>query len=1169
MVLTSGYLVDERFEIVRPIGVGSYGVVYEARQSQLERRVALKILNEAVDSESALRLMREGQILSSIRHRNIISFYGYGLWEEKPYLAVEFVEGRSLQLELCERGALTVRRSMEICLQIAEGLACAHAAGVVHRDLKPANVILTEGPDGHDLIKIIDFGLSKLLARMGTTVQQLTSVGMTVGTVQYMSPEQCLGKEACPQSDIYALGCILYECLAGQPLFDSDTSVGLMMQHVKADVLPLPASSAVSDQLIRELQTILDKCLEKEPAHRYAVMEELACELDRLLQVCKRDRLSNTVLDDSKRVSSTKVAVLDDSDSFPKRSVSFEDAQPLSSQRHRFGQNKRAVVRTFRIVAIASIVLLGIGGLISWICKSQGSSSVLGQTDQVEKYFDLARACQSDGNLKDAEKDYLTAISAAEKQHALLRKYAVHDDPGSSTALAFASPVVRRSFTQLLEMYRTQQRYKEMVALTKRKIDLCDGGLSVPGTVAAALDASDLACYQVLAGDCEDANRTVEQNLRRCAALRQSKLCDPETIVLIETGAVQNKLELAQTYLNNFCWKQSEAFADQSCVLVDPLIRARPWTFAACYMLKARLLDLTGRTTEADKLRLQCFRRIISAGVDRDNRLMAESAVALLQHGPLPETVPSSVHAEEWYQPIYEIAVVFAHRSDDEQGLLVRAYCYKIFGNRKGVLDWEKTLLPVLNRYDEGMNPKLLQATDKAALESVTCDTDRTNADALIVAGFERAASLASAGRINESDDLFQAALAACQRVHRGLLLGPAAHNAEVIAQKAQSSAVADRLIEQLAAIAETLPGKDFPVFVRTKVYSVVADRFLYRAQQQHLKNESEASRLLNAAERYYLKDVSAAAMLSKAARANAAFRLARLYAYENKIEKFGRCWNDALAFYRAESTPQVVSGRFEQLVAAFAGGGNAQEAQILRDDQILGTTDFFRPPSLSVFQAKLGDKSLRVDAAKAMLALAERLALSGDAAHAREAFFAGIECCERYKLWQPFETCNYVPLSMAGLGTLRNSQEDVREAIEMSEAQVAVVSKYAPPPPADNDLRSISISCEADCKTALLHMAYSDELAKELETRWKASLDALSKSAHLGNIADAQFRLCRHYVFTRDKDRCLRWWRAALANYGKDDAGLEPRREKELIQICTSSGSEDWIPAIEQAMSK
>jgi serine/threonine protein kinase len=261
--LRRGYKLDH-FEILELIGRGGMGDVYRGLDLRLKRDVALKVLpaDFACDPASVVRFEREARAASALSHPNIIQVYQVGHNDGIYWIASELVSGHSLR-HLIERGAVPVRRAIEIAIQIADGLAAAHAAGIVHRDLNPGNVMLT--PEGR--AKILDFGLAKsghaISGASGTLAAGLTTPGLIMGTPGHMAPEQISGKPADPRSDIFGLGVILYEMLSGKRAFNGDSTVEVINANLKNDPAELPSSVPFPHQ------RIVHRCLEKDPSRRF------------------------------------------------------------------------------------------------------------------------------------------------------------------------------------------------------------------------------------------------------------------------------------------------------------------------------------------------------------------------------------------------------------------------------------------------------------------------------------------------------------------------------------------------------------------------------------------------------------------------------------------------------------------------------------------------------------------------------------------------------------------------------------------------------------------------------------------------------------------------------------------------------------------------------------
>jgi serine/threonine-protein kinase len=231
-----GKILDARYKVLSPLGSGGMGSVYMAREIALDRNVAIKVLHaNMIDPENQARFEREGAILSNLSHQHIMTFYRFGIApDNSSYIAIEYLPGRTLRSILSSETTLDWRRATQIAMQICKALEYSHQLGVVHRDLKPENIMLMDTPE-KDYVKLMDFGLAKLLpSESGMEApenQKLTKTGQLVGSINYLSPEQCIGKKPDQRADVYALGCILYESLLGEPPFYADNPMGVMYKH--------------------------------------------------------------------------------------------------------------------------------------------------------------------------------------------------------------------------------------------------------------------------------------------------------------------------------------------------------------------------------------------------------------------------------------------------------------------------------------------------------------------------------------------------------------------------------------------------------------------------------------------------------------------------------------------------------------------------------------------------------------------------------------------------------------------------------------------------------------------------------------------------------------------------------------------------------------------------
>jgi len=285
MPLSSGTKLGP-YEIQSPLGAGGMGEVYRARDTRLDRIVAIKVLPSsfAADADRLQRFEREARSVAALNHPNILAVHDIGTHDGAPYMVCELLEGETLR-ERLQGGVLSPRKAVEIAVQIADGLAAAYDKGIVHRDLKPENIFLTK--DGR--VKILDFGLAKM-ARTGpelkSSVQTLTSAdislteaGQVLGTAGYMSPEQVRGAVIDHRSDIFVFGAILFEMLSGQRAFRRDTAAETMTAILKED---LPELTELNRSISPALDRIVRHCLEKNPDQRFQSARDLAFDLESL-----------------------------------------------------------------------------------------------------------------------------------------------------------------------------------------------------------------------------------------------------------------------------------------------------------------------------------------------------------------------------------------------------------------------------------------------------------------------------------------------------------------------------------------------------------------------------------------------------------------------------------------------------------------------------------------------------------------------------------------------------------------------------------------------------------------------------------------------------------------------------------------------------------------------
>src|SRR5262245_34213660 len=284
---SAGALVGKligHYRIESLIGVGGMGEVYLARDERLGRKAALKLLPDSLTTDKAQlsRFKNEARTASALNHPNILTVYEIGAEGNVQFIATEFIEGVTLRAALAS-GRMSVRRALEIAVQVASALAAAHDAGVVHRDIKPENIMLR--PDGY--AKVLDFGIAKLTEKrpasddhgVQTTALLQTRPGLVLGTAHYMSPEQARGQKVDGRSDIWSLGVVLYEMAAGSPPFRGETPSDCIAAILTAEPAAL---SSISPDIPTKLESILQKALRKNTDERYQTIKEMLAELRNL-----------------------------------------------------------------------------------------------------------------------------------------------------------------------------------------------------------------------------------------------------------------------------------------------------------------------------------------------------------------------------------------------------------------------------------------------------------------------------------------------------------------------------------------------------------------------------------------------------------------------------------------------------------------------------------------------------------------------------------------------------------------------------------------------------------------------------------------------------------------------------------------------------------------------
>jgi serine/threonine protein kinase/predicted Zn-dependent protease len=343
------------YEVINQIGVGGMGEVYLARDRKLDRKVAIKILNQefSQDKSNLQRFVSEAKAASALNHPNILTIYEFGEAEDARFIVSEYIEGKTLR-EIIRQSGLRLPEILDISIQITGALSAAHKAHLVHRDIKPENIMIR--PDGY--VKVLDFGLAKLLEQKNKSIlsseeptvrQNLTAKGVILGTVNYMSPEQAKGEPVDERTDIFSLGVLIYEMFASKPPFGGGNAIETIAAILNKEPVPL---SRQTPEVPHEIERIVNKALRKDREERYQTAKDLLIDLKDIRQNLEfQNKLERTAAPD-REVAKTQVFKATTSDVAPHTSSSAEYIV------NRIKHHKRFAFLVFVPLMIAAIALL-------------------------------------------------------------------------------------------------------------------------------------------------------------------------------------------------------------------------------------------------------------------------------------------------------------------------------------------------------------------------------------------------------------------------------------------------------------------------------------------------------------------------------------------------------------------------------------------------------------------------------------------------------------------------------------------------------------------------------------------------------------------------------------------------------------------------------------------
>jgi eukaryotic-like serine/threonine-protein kinase len=364
-----GETIGERYEIEELVGHGGMSSVYKARDSLLERHVALKILHDqySADEDFVERFKREARSVAQLQHPNLVTVIDRGEADGRQFIVFEYIDGENLKEHVVRKGRLDVREALEIALEVARGLAFAHDQGLVHRDVKPQNILL----NGDGRAKVTDFGIAR-----SVDVDGMTQTGTVLGTSNYIAPEQASGQRVDAHSDVYALGVVLYELLAGELPFPGESFVAVAMKHMHE---PAPNLLDVRGDVPLRVAAAVDRALEKDPEQRFPTMDAFAAELE---------------------------ACLAELDHGPEG-----DATMVIPSARRAAPRRRQISRW--PIAIGLVALLAVAAIVIGLLASRGSDN--GGTPAANKRVQIAGVTSYDPFGDNKEENSAAAINATDR----------------------------------------------------------------------------------------------------------------------------------------------------------------------------------------------------------------------------------------------------------------------------------------------------------------------------------------------------------------------------------------------------------------------------------------------------------------------------------------------------------------------------------------------------------------------------------------------------------------------------------------------------------------------------------------------------------------------------------------------------------------------------------
>jgi serine/threonine-protein kinase len=347
-----------RYQILDRLGEGGMGVVYLARDPELQRTIAIKMLSGGgdaeYDGEMRERFAREARSAAGLKHNHIVTIYDIGEDQNRPFIAMEFLDGESMAQLIERRAQMSVERKMRLALELCSGLGHAHRLGLIHRDMKPANLMITS----EGALKILDFGLARAISKV--TNADLTQVGMLMGTPHYMSPEQVLGQPVDQRSDIFSVGAVLYELFTYRRAFEAATLPLVLHQILQGEPAPI---RSMAPSVAPDLERAIAKALHKNPDNRYQSLTALAADLEQAVTAVNAAPAADvTVLMPAPAAAMPAQAVVE-----TPAAPTIVRPRPVEAAKAVASPPPRAVSRRPLILALAGLIIAVVGAMALYV----------------------------------------------------------------------------------------------------------------------------------------------------------------------------------------------------------------------------------------------------------------------------------------------------------------------------------------------------------------------------------------------------------------------------------------------------------------------------------------------------------------------------------------------------------------------------------------------------------------------------------------------------------------------------------------------------------------------------------------------------------------------------------------------------------------------------------